>query len=189
MKRYSLLVVLLVLISNVSFAQSSVFGSITEAKSKIEKTVPLVVEHLKKLSEKQGDESVLTNGKAALKKQYDALSAEFELYKGNLAHCIVGKSKNTTKCMNYNTQYFKNTLGNYDNYITYITKKNGYLGVADDSVKKDFNPTEITTKIDKDFIGAIGAVKKMKGNNKITYFDQLKSDEYKLQDFDTLANQ
>ena len=189
MKRYSLVVVLLLLISNVTYAQSSVFGSITEAKSKIEKTVPLVVEHLKKISDAQGDYTVLNNGKEALKNQYNALSAEFDLYKGNLAHCIVS-NKNTTKCMNYHTQFFKNTLTNYDNYISYVTKKNGYLGVTDESVKKDFNPTEIATKIDKDFSGAIGVVKKMKGSNKLTYFEKLKSsDDYKLADFDTLANE
>lgn len=189
MKRYSLLIALLLLASNVAYAQSSVFGSVTEAKSKIEKTVPLVVEHLKKVSTAQGNDAVLTNGKEALKKEYNALSAEFNLYKGNLATCIVSKPKKATKCMNYHTQYFKNTLTNYDNYISYITKKNGYLGVADDSVKKDFNPTEIATKIDKDFSGALGAVKKMKGNNKLAYFEQLQSDDYKLQDFDTLVNQ
>ncbi|MCU7613872.1 hypothetical protein N0B16_05415 [Chryseobacterium sp. GMJ5] len=189
MKRYNLLVVLLLLIFNVTSAQtSSVFGSVTEAKSKIEKTVPLVVQHLQKISTSQGDETILTNGKAALKKEYDALSAEFELYKGNMANCIVVKPKKASKCMNYHTQYFRNTLGIYDNYITYLTRKNGYLGVEDETFKKDFKPTEIATKIDKDFVSAAGAVKKMKGNNKMSYFDQLKSDDFKLQNFDTLAN-
>ncbi len=88
----------------------------------------------------------LNNGKAALKNEYDKVSQEFELYKGNMASCILGKSKKATKCMNYHTQYFRNTLGIYENYITYITKKNGYLGVADDSIKLDFKPTEIATK-------------------------------------------
>lgn len=189
MKRYNLLPVLLLFIFNVTSAQmSSVFGSVTEAKSKIEATVPVVIEHLKKVSEKQGDATVLNNGKAALKNEYDKVSQEFELYKGNMASCILGKSKKATKCMNYHTQYFRNTLGIYENYITYITKKNGYLGVADDSIKLDFKPTEIATKIDKDFAGAVGAVKKMKGNNKSTYFDQLKSDDFKLQNFSSLAN-
>lgn len=171
-----------------SAQMSSVFGSVTEAKSKIEGTVPVVVEHLKKISEKQGDATVLNNGKAALKNEYDKVSQEFDLYKGNMASCILGKSKLTKKCLNYHTQYFRNTLGIYENYINYVTKKNGYLGVADDSVKIDFKPTEISSKIDKDFSGAVGAVKKMKGNNKSTYFDQLKSDEFKLQNFDTLVN-
>ncbi len=59
MKRYNLLPVLLLFIFNVTSAQmSSVFGSVTEAKSKIEATVPVVVEHLKKVSEKQGDATV-----------------------------------------------------------------------------------------------------------------------------------
>lgn len=189
MKRYNLLTVLLLFIFSMTSAQtSSVFGSVTEAKSKIEATVPVVVEHLKKISEKQGDATVLNNGKAALKNEYDKVSQEFDLYKGNMASCILGKSKLTKKCLNYHTQYFRNTLGIYENYINYVTKKNGYLGVADDSVKLDFKPTEIATKIDKDFSGAVGAVKKMKGNNKSTYFDQLKSDEFKLQNFDTLVN-
>lgn len=189
MKRYHLLSVLLLLIFNVTSAQtSSVFGSVTEAKSKIEKTVPLVLEHLKKISDAQGDQTVLNNGKLALKKEYEAVSQEFDLYKGNMANCIVNKPKKATKCMNYHTQYFRNTLGIYDNYITYVTKKNGYLGVSDDSVKKEFNPTEIATKIDKDFTAAAGAVKKMKGNNRLSYFEHLNSSEFKLQSFDTLAN-
>jgi hypothetical protein len=189
MKRYNLLTVLLLFIFSMTSAQvSSVFGSVTEAKSKIEATVPVVVEHLKKISEKQGNTTVLDNGKAALKNEYDKVSQEFDLYKGNMASCILGKSKQTKKCMNYHTQYFRNTLGIYENYINYVTKKNGYLGVADESIKLDFKPTEISTKIDKDFSGAVGAVKKMKGNNKSTYFEQLKSDDFKLQNFDTLVN-
>jgi len=189
MKRYNLLVVLLLLIFNVTSAQtSSVFGSVTEAKSKIEKTVPMVLEHLKKVSESQNDNTILSNGKIALKKEYETVAQEFELYKGNMANCALKKSKKASKCMNYHTQFFKDTLGIYDNYITYITKKNGYLGVTDDSITKDFNPTEIATKIDKDFVGAAGAVKKIKGNNRSSYFDQLNADDFKLQSFDALAN-
>ncbi|CAD7813711.1 hypothetical protein CHRY9390_02699 [Chryseobacterium aquaeductus] len=189
MKRYNLLTVLLLFIFNVTSAQmSSVFGSVTEAKSKIEGTVPVILEHLKKISDSQGNTTVLDNGKVALKNEYNKVSQEFDLYKGNMARCILGKSKKATKCMNYHTQYFRNTLGIYENYITYLTKKNGYLGVADESIKLDFKPTEIATKIDKDFMGALGAVKKMKGNNKSTYFDQLNSEDYKLQNFDTLVN-
>lgn len=188
MKRYHLLSVLLLLAFNVATAQtSSVFGSITEAKTKIENTVPLVIEHLKKISEKEGNQTVLVNGTAALKKEYETLSQEFDLYKGNMGSCIVNKSKKVDKCMNYHTQYFRNTLGTYDNYITYVTKKNGYLGVEDESVKKDFKPTEIATKIDKDFAGAVGAVRKMKGNSKLSYFEQLSSEDYKLQNFDSLV--
>lgn len=188
MKRYHLLSVFLLLAFNVATAQtSSVFGSITEAKTKIENTVPLVVEHLKKISDKQGDKTVLVNGTAALKKEYDILSQEFDLYKGNMGNCIVNKGKKADKCMNYHTQYFRNTLGTYDNYITYVTKKNGYLGVEDESIKKDFKPTEIATKIDKDFAGAVGAVKKMRGNTKLSYFEQLNSEDYKLQNFDALV--
>ncbi|KQR94489.1 hypothetical protein ASG01_00990 [Chryseobacterium sp. Leaf180] len=190
MKRYHLLIVLFLFVFNVASAQSSsVFGSLTEAKSKIEGTVPVVLEHLKKVSEKQGDDTVYNNGKEALKKQYDAVAQEFDLYKGNMANCIVDKPKKANKCMNYHTQYFRNTLTIYDNYITYVTKKNGFLGVTDEAVKKDFKPTEIATTIDKDFMAATGAVKKMKGNNKLSYFEQLKSDELSLAKFDTLEKE
>ncbi|WP_209390438.1 hypothetical protein [Chryseobacterium sp. RR2-3-20] len=187
MKRYTLFSVLLLLIFNVAAAQSSsVFGAVSEAKSKIENTVPVVLEHLKKISEAQGDNSIYTNGKQALKKEYETLSSEFDLYKGNMASCIVNK-KNSTKCMNYHTLYFRNTLGNYNNYINYITKKNGYLGVEDESVKKDFKPTEIATKVDSDFLAASKAMKKLKSNSKSSYFEQVKSDDFKLAPFDTLV--
>lgn len=189
MKRYTLLSVLMMLIFNVTSAQtSSVFGSVTEAKTKIENTVPLVLEHLKKVSESQKDNSILTNGTTALKKEYDAVALEFDLYRGNMASCILNKPKKATKCMNYHTQYFRNTLGNYDNFINYLTKKNGYLGVEDESVKKDFKPTEIATKIDSDFAAASKAVGKLKGSNKTSYFEQVKSEDFKLAPFQTLVN-
>lgn len=189
MKRYTLFSVLMLLIFNVTSAQtSSVFGSVAEAKSKIERTVPLVLEHLKKISESQNDNSILSNGTAALKKEYDAVALEFDLYRGNMASCIVNKSKKASKCMNYHTLYFRNTLGNYDNFINYITKKNGYLGVEDDSVKKDFKPTEIATKIDTDFTAASKAAGKLRGTAKASYFEQVKSEDFKLAPFDTLVN-
>lgn len=179
----------MLLIFNVTSAQtSSVFGSVAEAKSKIERTVPLVLEHLKKISESQNDNSILTNGTTALKKEYDAVALEFELYRGNMASCIVNKSKKASKCMNYHTLYFRNTLGNYDNFINYLTKKNGYLGVEDDSVKKDFKPTEIATKIDTDFTAASKAAGKLRGTAKASYFEQVKSEDFKLAPFDTLVN-
>lgn len=178
----------MLLIFNVTSAQtSSVFGSVAEAKSKIERTVPLVLEHLKKISESQNDNSILTNGTTALKKEYDAVALEFDLYRGNMASCIVNKSKKASKCMNYHTLYFRNTLGNYDNFINYITKKNGYLGVEDDSVKKDFKPTEIATKIDTDFTAASKAAGKLRGTAKASYFEQVKSEDFKLAPFDTLV--
>ncbi|MBW3523501.1 MULTISPECIES: hypothetical protein [unclassified Chryseobacterium] len=189
MKRYTLFSVLMLLIFNVTSAQtSSVFGSVAEAKSKIERTVPLVLEHLKKISESQNDNSILTNGTTALKKEYDAVALEFDLYRGNMASCIVNKSKKASKCMNYHTLYFRNTLGNYDNFINYLTKKNGYLGVEDDSVKKDFKPTEIATKIDTDFAAASKAANKLRGTAKASYFEQVKSEDFKLAPFDTLVN-
>lgn len=189
MKRYTLFSVLMLLIFSVTSAQtSSVFGSVTEAKTKIENTVPMVLEHLKKISESQNDNAILTNGKNALKKEYDIVALEFDLYRGNMASCIVNKSsKKATKCMNYHTLYFRNTLGNYDNFINYITKKNGYLGVEDDSVKKDFKPTEIATKIDTDFTAASKAAGKLKGMAKASYFEQVKSEDFKLAPFDTLV--
>ncbi|MCD0479142.1 hypothetical protein LPB90_11775 [Chryseobacterium sp. LC2016-29] len=189
MKRYTLFSVLMLLIFNVTSAQtSSVFGSVAEAKSKIERTVPLVLEHLKKISESQNDNSILTNGTTALKKEYEAVALEFDLYRGNMASCIVNKSKKASKCMNYHTLYFRNTLGNYDNFINYLTKKNGYLGVEDDSVKKDFKPTEIATKIDTDFTAASKAAGKLRGTAKASYFEQVKSEDFKLAPFDTLVN-
>lgn len=189
MKRYTLFSVLMLLIFNVTSAQtSSVFGSVADAKSKIERTVPLVLEHLKKISESQNDNSILTNGTTALKKEYDAVALEFDLYRGNMASCIVNKSKKASKCMNYHTLYFRNTLGNYDNFINYLTKKNGYLGVEDDSVKKDFKPTEIATKIDTDFTAASKAANKLRGTAKASYFEQVKSEDFKLAPFDTLVN-
>lgn len=179
----------MLLIFNVTSAQtSSVFGSVAEAKSKIERTVPLVLEHLKKISESQNDNSILTNGTTALKKEYEAVALEFDLYRGNMASCIVNKSKKASKCMNYHTLYFRNTLGNYDNFINYLTKKNGYLGVEDDSVKKDFKPTEIATKIDTDFTAASKAAGKLRGTAKASYFEQVKSEDFKLAPFDTLVN-
>lgn len=189
MKRYSLLVVLLMCVSSFAFAQTSVFGSITEAKSKIEGTVPVVIEYLKKTSEKENNPEVLTNGTEALRKQYNAVSQEFDLYKGNLANCVVNKNKKkATKCLNYHTQYFRSTLINYDNFISYLTKKNGFLGVDDEEVKKDFKPTEISTTIDKDFTSAAGAVENMKGSERARYFETLKEEDLKLQDFNSLIN-
>ncbi|WP_312076023.1 hypothetical protein [Chryseobacterium sp.] len=189
MKRYTLLAVVMMCVSSFSFAQSSVFGSITEAKSKIEATVPVVIEYLKKTSEKESNPEVLTNGTEALRKEYNALSQEFDLYKGNLASCIVNKKKKVaTKCLNYHTQYFRSTLTKYDNFISYLTKKNGFLGVDDEEVKKDLKPTEIATTIDKDFTSAAGALQEMKGAEKARYFENLKADDLKLQDFNTLIN-
>jgi hypothetical protein len=186
MKRYTLLAVILMCTSSFAFAQTSVFGSITEAKSKIEATVPVVIEYLKKTSEKEGNQTILTNGTEALRKEYNAVSQEFDLYKGNLASCIVNKKKKANKCLNYHTQYFRSTLTNYDNFVSYLTKKNGFLGVDDDEVKKDFKPTEIATSIDKDFTSAAGAVENMKGSEKARYFENLKAEDLKLQDFNTL---
>ncbi|WP_262148046.1 hypothetical protein [Chryseobacterium foetidum] len=189
MKRYTLLAVILMCTSSFTFAQSSVFGSITEAKSKIEATVPVVIEYLKKTSEKEGDQTILTNGTEALRKEYNAVSQEFDLYKGNLASCIVNKKKKVaTKCLNYHTQYFRSTLTKYDNFISYLTKKNGFLGVDDEEVKKDLKPTEIATTIDKDFTSAAGATANMKGVEKTKYFESLKSDDLKLQPFNSLVN-
>lgn len=192
MKRYNLLIVLLLLIFNVSNAQKNApaadFGAIKEAKIKIENTVPLVIGHLEKISQSEGDNTVLNNGKAALEKEYKILASELELYKGNMAGCIINTPKKASKCMNYHTQYFRNTLINYDNYITYLTKKNRFLGVEDTTIQKDFKPTELATNIDKAYSAAMGTVKKLKGNNKTSYFDQLKSDEYKLRSFSEVSS-
>ncbi|WP_449397888.1 hypothetical protein [Chryseobacterium wanjuense] len=75
MKRYNLLIVLLLFIFNVTTAQkkgspAADFSAVREAKTKIENTVPLVIKHLQQISEKESDPNILTNGKTALAKEY-----------------------------------------------------------------------------------------------------------------------
>lgn len=191
MKRYNLLIVLLLLAFNVATAQKNSpaadFSAIGEAKTKIENTVPLVLEHLKNIADKEGDSSIYTNGKTALGKEYAILQSEFWLYNGNMSNCIMNNSsKKAKKCMQYHTQYLRNTFINYNNYITYVTKKNGYIGV-DSDVKKDFTPSEITKKLGDAYYAASEAAQRMKGTQKKEFLEQPKSDDYKLRPYAELA--
>ena len=192
MKRYNLLIVLLLFIFNVTNAQkkespAADFSSLKETKTKIENTVPLVVQHLQNIATKEADNSILTNGKTALRKEYGILESEWRLYRGNMANCILGNSsKKAKKCMEYHTQYLKNTFINYNNYITHLTKKNGYLGVEGDT-KFDFNPSEITTKLSEAYFNAGDAANRMKTLQKAEFLEQTRSDEYKLKPYAELA--
>ncbi|MFP3830844.1 hypothetical protein, partial [Pseudomonas sp. SIMBA_021] len=60
---------------------------------------------------------------------------------------------------------------NYKNYITYLTKKNGYLGVEGDT-KIDFNPAEMATKLSEAYFNASDAAGRMKGMQKKDFMDQ-----------------
>ncbi|MDH6254071.1 hypothetical protein M2347_003798 [Chryseobacterium sp. H1D6B] len=188
MKRYNLLIVLLLLIFNITTAQkkdspAADFSAIKEAKTKIENTVPLVIGHLQAISTKEGDNNILTNGKTALGKEYGILESEWRLYRGNMVNCILNNSsKKSKKCMEYHTQYLRNTLINYKNYITYLTKKNGYLGVEGDT-KIDFNPSEITTKLSEAYFNASDAAKRMKGMQRKEFLEQTNSEDYKLKPY------
>ncbi|MDC8104296.1 hypothetical protein MTQ00_07050 [Chryseobacterium sp. B21-037] len=192
MKRYNLLIVLLLLIFNITNAQkkgspAADFSALKEAKTKIENTVPAVIGHLQAISTKEGDNNILTNGKAALGKEYGILESEWYLYRGNMNNCILNNSsKKAKKCMEYHTQYLRNTLINYKNYITYLTKKNGYLGVEGDT-KIDFNPSEITTKLNDAYFNGGDASNRMKGNQKKEFLGQTMADDLKLKPYAELA--
>ncbi|RNA62607.1 hypothetical protein D1631_12010 [Chryseobacterium nematophagum] len=192
MKRYNLLIVLLLLIFNITSAQkksspAADFSAVKETKTKIENTVPLVVKHLQNIATKEGNNSILVNGKAALGKEYGILESEWRLYRGNMNNCILNNSsKKAKKCMEYHTQYLRNTLINYNNYITNLTRKNGYLGVEGDT-KFEFNPSEITTKLSETYFNANSAVARMKGNQKTEFLEQTMADDFKLTPFNQLA--
>ncbi|WP_419870633.1 hypothetical protein [Chryseobacterium sp. CT-SW4] len=192
MKRYNLLIVLLLLIFNVANAQKKAspavdFSSLQQTKAKIEATVPLVIQHLNNIATKEEDTSILTNGKAALGKEYGILESEWRLYRGNMANCILGNStKKAKKCMEYHNQYLKNTFINYNNYITHLTKKNGYLGVEGDT-KFDFNPSEITTKLADSYYSAADAAGRMKSLQKTEFLEQTRSKELDLKPYAEIA--
>lgn len=191
MKRYNLLIVLLLLVFNAATAQKNSpaadFSAVRETKTKIENTVPLVIKSLQEISTKEGDNDILTNGKTALGKEYRVLESEWYLYRGNMRNCILNNStKKAKKCMQYHTQYLRNTLINYNNYITNLTRKNGYLGVEGD-VKFDFNPSEITTKLSDSYFNANAAASRMKGTQKTEFLDQTMAEDFKLQSYNELA--
>lgn len=192
MKRYNLLIVLLLLIFNVTTAQkknspAADFGTLKETKSKIEKTVPLVIGHLQAIATKEGDNNILINGKTALGKEYAKVEQEWRLYRGNMSSCILNNSnKKSKKCMEYHNRMFRDTMINYKNYITYLTKKNGYLGVEGDT-KIDFNPAEMATKLSEAYFNASDAAGRMKGMQKKDFMDQTSAEDYKLSPYATIA--
>ncbi len=192
MKRYNLLIVLLLLIFNVTTAQkknspAADLSILKETRSKIENTVPLVITHLQTIADKEGDSNIVTNGKKALSKEYGILESEWFLYRNNMKNCILNNSsKKAKKCMEYHTQYLRNTFINYGNYISNLTRKNGYLGVEGDT-KFDFKPAEIATKLSEAYFNANDAAGRMKGEQKKDFLGQTMSDDNKLTSFSQLA--
>ncbi|MEA1850667.1 MULTISPECIES: hypothetical protein [unclassified Chryseobacterium] len=192
MKRYNLLFVLLLLIFNVTNAQkkgtpAADFSAIGEAKTKIENTVPLVIKHLKEISEKENDPAILTNGTNALAKEYGKVELEWRLYRGNMNNCILNNSsKKAKKCMEYHNSMFRGTLINYNNYITNLTRKNGYLGVEGDT-KFELNPSEVTTKLSESYFNGNDAANRMKGNQKKEFLSQTTADDNALKPFNQLT--
>lgn len=191
MKRYNLLIVLLLLIFNVTTAQkknspAADLSILKETKTKIENTVPLVLKHLQTIADKEGDNNIVTNGKVALGKEYGILESEWFLYRNNMKNCILNNSsKKARKCMDYHTQYLRNTLINYGNYISNLTRKNGYLGVEGDT-KFDFKPADITTKLGEAYSSANDAAGRMKMDQKKDFLGQTMSDDNKLTPFGQL---
>lgn len=192
MKRYNLLIVLLLLIFNVTTAQkknspAADLSILKETKTKIENTVPLVIKHLQAIADKEGDNNIVNNGKIALGKEYGILESEWFLYRNNMKNCILNNSsKKAKKCMEYHTQYLRNTFINYSNYITNLTRKNGYLGVEGDT-KFDFKPADLTTKLSEAYFNASDATGRMKGDQKKDFLGQTMSDDNKLTPFSQLA--
>jgi len=192
MKRYNLLIVLLLLIFNVTAAQkknspAADLSILKETKTKIENTVPLVIKHLQAIADKEGDNNIVTNGKTALGKEYGILESEWFLYRNNMKNCILNNSsKKAKKCMEYHTQYLRNTFINYGNYISNLTRKNGYLGVEGDT-KFDFKPADIATKLSEAYSNAHDAAGRMKGDQKKDFLGQTMSDDNKLTPFGQLA--
>ncbi|SHG08748.1 hypothetical protein [Chryseobacterium sp. OV279] len=192
MKRYNLLIVLLLLIFNVTTAQkknspAADLSILKETKTKIENTVPLVIKHLQAIADKEGDNNIVTNGKTALGKEYGILESEWFLYRNNMKNCILNNSsKKAKKCMEYHTQYLRNTFINYANYISNLTRKNGYLGVEGDT-KFDFKPADIATKLSEAYFNANDAAGRMKGDQKKDFLGQTMSDDNKLAPYAQLA--
>ena len=192
MKRYNLLIVLLLFIFNVTTAQkkgspAADFSAVREAKTKIENTVPLVIKHLQQISEKESDPNILANGKTALAKEYGKVELEWRLYRGNMNNCILNNSsKKAKKCMEYHNTMFRDTMINYNNYITNLTTKNGYLGV-EGYTKFELNPAETATKLNEAYFNANDAAGRMKGAQKTDFVGQTMADDYKLTPFNQLA--
>ncbi|SIS65938.1 hypothetical protein SAMN05421786_101804 [Chryseobacterium ureilyticum] len=192
MKRYNLLIVLLLLIFNVTTAQkkkspAADLSMLKDTKSKIEATVPLVIQHLQVIATKEGDNNIVNNGKIALGKEYGILESEWYLYRNNMKNCIMNNSsKKAKKCMEYHTQYLRNTFINYSNYISNLTRKNGYLGVEGDT-KFDFKPADIATKLSEAYFNANDATGRMKADQKREFLGETMSDDNKLAPYNQLA--
>lgn len=192
MKRYNLLIVLLLLIFNVTTAQkkkspAADLSILKDTKSKIEATVPLVIQHLQTIATKEGDNNIVINGKTALGKEYGILESEWFLYRNNMKNCILNNSsKKAKKCMEYHTQYLRNTFINYNNYISNLTRKNGYLGVEGDT-KFDFKPADIATKLTEAYFNANDAAGRMKADQKREFLGTTMSDDSKLTPYAQLA--
>jgi len=88
--------------------------------------------------------------------------------------------------MEYHTQYLRNTFINYNNYISNLTRKNGYLGVEGDT-KFDFKPADIATKLSEAYSNANDAAGRMKGDQKKEFLGQTMSDDNKLTPYSQLA--
>lgn len=192
MKRYNLLIVLLLLIFNVTTAQkkgspAADLSILKDTKSKIEATVPLVIQHLQTISTKEGDNNIVNNGKIALGKEYGILESEWFLYRNNMKNCILNNSsKKAKKCMEYHNNMLRGTMINYNNYITNLTRKNGYLGVEGDT-KFDFKPADIATKLSEAYFNANDAAGRMKADQKREFLGQTMSDDNKLTPYAQLA--
>ncbi|SDI86730.1 hypothetical protein [Chryseobacterium jejuense] len=192
MKRYNLLIVLLLLIFNVTTAQkkkspAADLSILKDTKSKIEATVPLVIQHLQAIATKEGDNNIVINGKTALGKEYGILESEWFLYRNNMKNCIMNNSsKKAKKCMEYHTQYLRNTFINYSNYISNLTRKNGYLGVEGDT-KFEFKPADIATKLTEAYFNANDAAGRMKADQKREFLGTTMSDDNKLAPYAQLA--
>ena len=192
MKRYNLLIVLLLLIFNVTTAQkkkspAADLSILKDTKSKIEATVPLVIQHLQTIATKESDNNIVNNGKIALGKEYGILESEWFLYRNNMKNCILNNSsKKAKKCMEYHTQYLRNTFINYSNYISNLTRKNGYLGVEGDT-KFEFKPADIATKLSEAYSNANDATGRMKADQKREFLEQTMSEENKLAPYAQIA--
>ncbi|AZA98932.1 hypothetical protein EG359_04610 [Chryseobacterium joostei] len=192
MKRYNLLIVLLLLIFNVTTAQkkkspAADLSILKDTKSKIEATVPLVIQHLQTIATKESDNNIVNNGKIALGKEYGILESEWFLYRNNMKNCILNNSsKKAKKCMEYHTQYLRNTFINYSNYISNLTRKNGYLGVEGDT-KFEFKPADIATKLSEAYSNANDATGRMKTDQKREFLEQTMSEENKLAPYAQIA--
>jgi hypothetical protein len=87
--------------------------------------------------------------------------------------------------MEYHTQYLRNTFINYSNYISNLTRKNGYLGVEGDT-KFDFKPADIATKLSEAYSNA-NAAGRMKADQKRDFLGQTMDDDNKLTPYAQLA--